>query len=305
MFDARGALPTLALFTTMLSPFIYEWWRLERERLPDPLMILGGAVVVWLVARLVVRVWTGARLGRHRARVEALGALAASLHDGKVDMLGFYGDGAAVVRGVRRGRRVRLSLQRDRVVLEAWVVHPVATLDLTRPTLPERLTRTLSRRPGETWRAVRREGRTDALERVEVERALERLFRDHAVERLTLREGALRAERPLRDGDLDAERLDEAFALLAEVAGPFERRELVVQALARAGRVTCFGWTGGGAGLRCPYCRDDLDPEAPGLAACERCRTLHHAPCYEEAAGCTVFGCAGAKDSARHRRVQT
>lgn len=76
--------------------------------------------------------------------------------------------------------------------------------------------------------------------------------------------------------------------LMEQVARFCERRELTLSLAPR-----CFGWTGGQAGPSCPYCREAL-PAEPGtetVTACERCGTVHHRACLEEARGCTVFGC--------------
>jgi TM2 domain-containing membrane protein YozV len=43
----------------------------------------------------------------------------------------------------------------------------------------------------------------------------------------------------------------------------------------------------------CPYCRTTLEAEDE-LVVCEACATPHHADCYAENGGCTVFGCARA-----------
>jgi hypothetical protein len=43
----------------------------------------------------------------------------------------------------------------------------------------------------------------------------------------------------------------------------------------------------------CPYCRASIGEEDPSLA-CAGCGTLHHADCYEENGGCTIFGCSKA-----------
>lgn len=43
----------------------------------------------------------------------------------------------------------------------------------------------------------------------------------------------------------------------------------------------------------CPYCRAPMEDEA-ALIACPGCSTPHHAECWEENGGCTVFGCAEA-----------
>jgi|SRR6267142_375283 len=44
----------------------------------------------------------------------------------------------------------------------------------------------------------------------------------------------------------------------------------------------------------CPYCRAPFDDVNGQAIECEGCGTPHHADCYEENGGCTVFGCAKA-----------
>jgi TM2 domain-containing membrane protein YozV len=43
----------------------------------------------------------------------------------------------------------------------------------------------------------------------------------------------------------------------------------------------------------CPYCRAGFEPEDE-LHICPTCATPHHADCFTENGGCTVFGCADA-----------
>jgi TM2 domain-containing membrane protein YozV len=43
----------------------------------------------------------------------------------------------------------------------------------------------------------------------------------------------------------------------------------------------------------CPYCRAPFEPDEE-VKVCEACATPHHADCYAENGGCTVFGCANA-----------
>lgn len=40
----------------------------------------------------------------------------------------------------------------------------------------------------------------------------------------------------------------------------------------------------------CPYCKDTLAPGSVHLE-CAACGTWHHATCFEENQGCSVFGC--------------
>jgi TM2 domain-containing membrane protein YozV len=44
-------------------------------------------------------------------------------------------------------------------------------------------------------------------------------------------------------------------------------------------------------GSVCPYCRGGIDPSQDAQVICEGCETPHHADCYQENGGCTVFGC--------------
>ena len=41
----------------------------------------------------------------------------------------------------------------------------------------------------------------------------------------------------------------------------------------------------------CPYCRTNIGGE-DRLVVCEGCGTAHHADCYTENGGCTIFGCS-------------
>jgi TM2 domain-containing membrane protein YozV len=43
----------------------------------------------------------------------------------------------------------------------------------------------------------------------------------------------------------------------------------------------------------CPYCRTPFEAEDE-IKVCDACATPHHADCYAENGGCTVFGCANA-----------
>jgi len=43
----------------------------------------------------------------------------------------------------------------------------------------------------------------------------------------------------------------------------------------------------------CPYCRTKIAAE-DGPILCEGCGTAHHADCYAENGGCTIFGCSKA-----------
>lgn len=44
----------------------------------------------------------------------------------------------------------------------------------------------------------------------------------------------------------------------------------------------------------CPYCSVEIEQTDPNRVACSTCGAVHHGECWEENAGCTVFGCASA-----------
>jgi hypothetical protein len=44
----------------------------------------------------------------------------------------------------------------------------------------------------------------------------------------------------------------------------------------------------------CPYCNAEIDTGSPGVTYCTACGAAHHAECWDENGGCTVFGCAAA-----------
>lgn len=44
------------------------------------------------------------------------------------------------------------------------------------------------------------------------------------------------------------------------------------------------------ATVRCPFCHDDV-PQDALAARCGKCRTVHHASCFDEKKGCSVDGC--------------
>ncbi len=54
----------------------------------------------------------------------------------------------------------------------------------------------------------------------------------------------------------------------------------------------------------CPYCRTKVAADDQSLT-CEGCGTLHHADCYTENGGCTIFGCGNAPADEPKLRVST
>lgn len=45
------------------------------------------------------------------------------------------------------------------------------------------------------------------------------------------------------------------------------------------------------AGRSCPYCHTDLEA-GEDAHRCDQCGALHHADCWQEGGGCSIFGCA-------------
>ncbi|MGA7686503.1 MAG: RING finger protein [Terriglobales bacterium] len=54
----------------------------------------------------------------------------------------------------------------------------------------------------------------------------------------------------------------------------------------------------------CPYCRTKIVAEDVPMA-CEGCGTPHHADCYAENGGCTIFGCSKAPGDEPKMQVST
>ena len=46
----------------------------------------------------------------------------------------------------------------------------------------------------------------------------------------------------------------------------------------------------GGSLVRCPYCHDDVAPEATGWVACRGCLARHHLNCWKETLACGTCG---------------
>ncbi|MBX3467347.1 MAG: hypothetical protein KF878_10690 [Planctomycetes bacterium] len=55
------------------------------------------------------------------------------------------------------------------------------------------------------------------------------------------------------------------------------------------------------AAARCPFCHDDVHPDAGDVAcvACERCLARHHEACWDEARRCGACG-VGSRRARRH-----
>lgn len=106
------------------------------------------------------------------------------------------------------------------------------------------------------------------------------------------------AEHPKRRAEYAA-RLSDALDGAVRLASLLSRRVIQVQGV-RSLALTVDG--AAGARTLCPYCKDDLDPEGPDpLEVCPRCRTAHHAECWTEAGGCTIYACAPPREADRTR----
>ncbi len=119
----------------------------------------------------------------------------------------------------------------------------------------------------------------------DLERAIDALFGGEGVSKVSLEDGWLRCERPQV---LGAGAYRTMFRALRRIAAECERTQVVVKILGETPR---FAWTAGSGTAHCPYCRDDVGLDGDDVMACAGCNTVHHAECYAEAGGCTIFGC--------------
>ncbi len=212
-----------------------------------------------------------------RERLEQLARYARELHRGALEG-GERPDAPIIVRAEHDGLPYRLVVRPEGVrgvTHELWAWNSLLTFDLARASLE-------ARRRGEP--------RKPAGE-LELDQAVARLLDSHGQTRVTLGGGVLRAEAPFSDEALDPRALLSTLRSLAVIAR-LVTRDMVSTPAAREGRA--FAWTAAGGALRCPFCKDDLDPKALDVEACAACRTLHHGECLGDAGGCTVLGCSAA-----------
>lgn len=135
------------------------------------------------------------------------------------------------------------------------------------------------------------------LQQAALVKALRRLLDVFDFDEVSLAGGRLRV-RELVDDDLDPHRLKRLYRALAQAARLCARRRVRVKGPSARPR---FAWTGEGSAPLCPYCRDEVPADGAGVEACDRCGTLHHAACLDEAGGCTIFGCAAPRTPRRER----
>lgn len=273
---------TLIMCALLGAPFLAE--ELAKPEVRDVLWTVAALLAAVLVVHRGLSAAEAAlEYAAYGRRAERLRAFAGSITRGEVDGRGAFSGGATVVRGELDGLPLRLTVRArgplEGLLYELWAWHALVELDVTRPGLLERAL------------ATQRPGAPPSGRAAELDRAVARLLAQHGALRVSLRAGVLRVEAPLDERALDLERLKATFGALAALARLVTRREVDVRCVA-AGRA--FAWAGAGDRLRCPYCRDDLALAASDLAACDACRTVHHADCLAEAGGCTVLGCVGA-----------
>lgn len=284
------------------------------------LMIFG--FVVLLVAGVALPIWASAL--QTAGAVRELQALAAALKGGvAAGETGFWTDLTAChAAGQLEGRDVRVSFARrgagkhsyTAIVYELEVRHPAATFEVAEVDFLQGLGRFLgltSEDALDDGDLVLRAGGQRAgrlLQASDVKAALKQVLGLQGVTAVSLKGTTLRFE---QRGPITAESMQRALRTLLELARLCDRIPVAdlkvtvrpreaAQAPPLAAR---FAWTGGGETARCPYCRDELDAAAPEAATCERCGTVHHRECLDEAGGCTVFGC-GAKDRGPAERAR-
>lgn len=263
-------------------------WLLPREVDDGELRALlrGLARPTTLLALLAWAVFALFQLLRRAAwrdRLEQLGRFARELRRGALEG-GDRPDAPIIVRAEHDGLPYRLVVRPEGlrgVTHELWAWNSLLTFDLSRASLQARL---------------RGEPRKPAGE-LELDQAVARLLDSHGQTRVTLGGGVLRAEAPFDDAALEPRALLSTLRALAVIAR-LVTRDMVATPAAREGRA--FAWTAAGGALRCPFCKDDLDPKGLDVEACAACRTLHHGECLGDAGGCTVLGCTAAP-SARER----
>lgn len=230
-----------------------------------------------LLAWAVFALFQLARRAAWRDRLERLGRYARELRRGALEG-GERVDAPIVVRAEHDGLPYRLVVRPEGlrgVTHELWAWNSLLSFDLARASLQAR---------------QRGEPRRPAGE-LELDQAVARLLDAHGQTRVTLGGGVLRAEAPFDDAGLEPRALLSTLRALAVIAR-LVTRDMVSTPAAREGRA--FAWTAAGGALRCPFCRDDLDPKGLDVEACAACRTLHHGECLGDAGGCTVLGCSAA-----------
>jgi hypothetical protein len=261
-----------------------------------------------------------ANAAQRRRSVRELEALAGLLeggaaHTAKADF--WSGLDTCRAEGRLEGHDVRVSFARrgggkhayTAIVYAVEVHHPASAFEVAEVDAIEGLFRFLGLSSTDKLRdgnLVLRKGGAPAgrlLQATDVRAAMKKVLDSDGVSAVSLKGTTLTIE---QRGHIQASSMHTTLRTLLELARLVGRRrvdelKIVVSPREATPAVTPrFAWTGGGETARCPYCRDELDAAAPEAAACDRCGTVHHRECLDEAGGCTVFGC-GAKDATAER----
>lgn len=231
--------------------------------------------------------------GRGPTDVPLIGGLSSCWVEGRLD-------GAPV--SLRFERRGSGKQARDVAIYEVEVANPAASFALSKAGFLDHfarwigLTAPTDLHPDVDEDHVLSAGSTSAVKALLQQDALARTIRglthEQGFEEVRLAAGTLRVERDVGHDALEPRNLRRVFDELIAVARQCERRP-VAAPLGALNVTPRFAWTGGGAAARCPYCRDEVatDRGDDDLAACDRCGTLHHRACLDEAGACTIFGC--------------
>lgn len=278
------------------------------------------------VAALVLAVHHNEQVTRSRR----LSAFQRSLEGarGRTELGLFDGIRSAWVRGDLDGRPVSLTFERrgsgkqayDAMIYSVEVDNPAAEFSLSKAGVLDRLsewiglTRPTDLHPEVDGDLILRAGSAAAVKGLLQQGAVARAIRGLTEPPLGFAEvrlarGALTVERPVNSMHLTLPALRGVFDALLAVARQCERRRVAVRIKGLSVKAR-FAWTDGGQAARCPYCRDELgvelrlDDGSDDLAVCDRCGTLHHRACLDEAGGCTIFGCGArrARERARPNR---
>ncbi|MCO5165555.1 MAG: hypothetical protein M9894_04190 [Planctomycetes bacterium] len=237
---------------------------------------------------------------------------------GRTELGFFEGLEGAWVEGRLGGLPVSLTFERRSAGKSHYhlafhaveVDNPAADFTLSRAGVLDRLgqwlgvTRRTDLHPDLDDDLVLRTGRSGAvkalLQQGELGRALRELLDGFELDEVRLEGGRLQVEERVGRSTLGAARLHELYTRLVRVARLCSRRPVPVKVKGLSVKPR-FAWTGEGQAALCPYCRDEVPLEGGDVEACDRCGTLHHRACLDEAGGCTIFGCGAARTPRRER----
>ncbi len=277
------------------------------------------AFVVLMAGAIALLVWIS--YAQNVGMIRELHAFAATLEGGAATGKADFWTHLTKCHATGRldGHDVRVSFVRrghgkhsyTAIVYELEVSHPAATFEVAEVDFLQGLGRFLGLTTNDALNdgnLVLRAGGQSAgrlLQATDVRAALKKVLNQTGVTAVSLKRTTLRIE---QRGAIRAQPMQQTLRALLELARLCDRvpvADLISvrprEAAPAASVAARFAWTGGGETARCPYCRDELDAAAPEAAACDRCGTVHHRECLDEAGGCTVFGCAAKRDEPADR----